>query len=81
MIPAKLFLRPLLLCLWAFCSLAQSQPSLSPEQKSWLANARRFERGGWIYLHTEGEARERGFQHGYLLAKEIGEGLRVTRAV
>ncbi|MEI8041954.1 MAG: C45 family autoproteolytic acyltransferase/hydrolase, partial [Verrucomicrobiota bacterium] len=40
---------------------------------------KRSERSGWIYLHVEGEPRERGFQHGYLLAKEIGEGLRVTR--
>jgi hypothetical protein len=44
-----------------------------------VGKGKRFERGGWIYLHTEGEARDRGFQHGYLLAKEIGEAIRVTR--
>lgn len=53
--------------------------SLTPEQQAWLGKAKRFDRAGWIYLHTEGEPRERGFQHGYLLAKEIAEGLRVTR--
>lgn len=53
--------------------------SLTPEQQAWLGKAKRSERAGWIYLHTEGEPRERGFQHGYLLAKEIAEGLRVTR--
>jgi hypothetical protein len=57
-----------------------SLPSLTQEQQSWLSRAKRFERAGWIYLHTEGEPRERGFQHGYLLAREIAEGLRVTRA-
>jgi len=33
--------------------------------------AYRYPSGGWIYLHIEGEPYERGFQHGYLLAKEI----------
>jgi hypothetical protein len=65
-----------------FCAarcLADPQLSLTPEQQAWLTKARRFSRAGWIYLHTEGEARQRGFQHGYLLAKEIADGLRVTR--
>ncbi len=31
----------------------------------------RFDQNGWIYLHIEGDAFERGFQHGYLLAKEL----------
>lgn len=54
--------------------------SLSEEQQHCLAKAHRFERHGWIYLHVEGEAKDRGFQHGYLLAREIDEGLRVTKA-
>src|SRR5439155_6746860 len=53
---------------------------LSAEQQAWLSKAKRFERAGWIYLHVEGEPGARGFQHGYLLAKEIAEGLRLTRA-
>jgi hypothetical protein len=56
-----------------------SGPTLSGEQKQWLSHAKRSEREGWVYLHTEGDARERGFQHGYLLCKEITEALRVTR--
>jgi hypothetical protein len=52
---------------------------LTPEQQSCVGKGKRFERAGWIYLHVEGEGRERGFQHGYLLAKEIAEGLRMTR--
>lgn len=54
-------------------------PTLTADQHAWLAHARRFERAGWIYLHLEGGPRERGFQHGYLLAKEFAENLRVTR--
>ena len=52
---------------------------LSPDQQQCLAKAKRFERHGWIYLHVEGEARARGFQHGYLLAREIADGLNSTR--
>jgi hypothetical protein len=54
--------------------------SLSNQQQEWLNAAERHERAGWIYLHVEGGPRERGFQHGYLLAKEIAECLRVVRA-
>ncbi|MGO8679195.1 MAG: C45 family autoproteolytic acyltransferase/hydolase [Limisphaerales bacterium] len=53
---------------------------LTADQQGCVAKAKRFERAGWVYLHVEGEARDRGFQHGYLLAKEIAEGLRMTRA-
>src|SRR6266550_826670 len=53
---------------------------LTPLQKQWLAKAERHEKAGWIYLHIEGGPRARGFQHGYLLAKEIAEAIRVTAA-
>ena len=51
------------------------------EQKGWLASARHHEKSGWIYLHIEGPPRERGFQHGYVLASEIREALRKTKIV
>ena len=54
---------------------------LTAEQEAWLAHGHRHERHGWVYLHIEGPPRERGFQHGYLLAKEIGESLRATKVV
>ncbi|MBI2518692.1 MAG: hypothetical protein HYV95_17595 [Opitutae bacterium] len=60
--------------------LALSGAELTPEQKTWLAKAHRHEKAGWTYLHIEGGPRERGFQHGYLLAKEIAEAIRVTAA-
>ena len=43
----------------------------SPDGKGY-----RFEKNGWIYVHIEGEPRERGFQHGFLVAPELKEILR-----
>ncbi len=41
----------------------------------------RFNKNGWIYVHIEGKPYERGFQHGYLVAKELKEIMRVTKFV
>jgi hypothetical protein len=60
---------------------SQSIYQLTSEQKTWLSKANRHERNGWIYLHIEGTPEERGFQHGYLLSKEIKEALRITKEV
>src|SRR5271165_5927868 len=38
-----------------------------------LKAAYTFERGGWVYVHLEGDPATIGFQHGYLLAKEIAD--------
>jgi hypothetical protein len=54
--------------------------TLTDEQAGWLAKGNRHEKAGWTYLHIEGGPRERGFQHGYLMAREIAEGMRVTAA-
>jgi len=50
---------------------------LTKEREPWTSRAERHERAEWIYLHIEGQSRERGFQHGYLMAKEVAESLRV----
>jgi Phospholipase B len=39
----------------------------------------RFERGGWIYVHLEGTPYDIGYQHGYLLAPEIGDAFATVR--
>ena len=44
-----------------------------------LAKAARTERNGWIYLHLEGTPDEVGYQHGWLLAREIEDALRVFK--
>jgi hypothetical protein len=57
---------------------AQSLPDLSDQQKTYLTKAYRFEKNGWIYLQIKGSPKERGFQHGYLLANEISQGITDT---
>ncbi len=53
---------------------AARKPGRTPEagaKDPRLANAYRFQRGGWTYVHLEGTPEQIGFQHGYLLAPEI----------
>ncbi|MGA2744173.1 MAG: C45 family peptidase [Candidatus Sulfotelmatobacter sp.] len=44
-----------------------------------LQKAYRFQQGGWTYVHLEGSPAEIGFQHGYLLAPEIADGLEAIK--
>jgi hypothetical protein len=69
----------ILLLLLFCCSFLQSQTNnpLSADQKNRLSKAYRHEKNGWIYLHIEGKAKDRGFQHGYLMANEIKENFRL----
>ena len=68
----------ILFCMILCLQMLQSQGTvaLTNEQKSWLAHANRHEKNGWVYLHIEGTPKERGFQHGYLLARDIKEAIR-----
>lgn len=69
--------------LWAAAEFvgAAAPAELTAEQRGWLSSAERHARAGWTYLHIEGSPRQRGFQHGYLLATKIAEDLRLTRAL
>jgi hypothetical protein len=51
---------------------AANDPRLKP--------ALRFEEGGWIYVHLEGEPDAMGYQHGYLLGPEIEDGFAAVSA-
>ena len=55
-----------------------SSAPLTAQQQSSLARAHRAEKAGWIYLHIEGAPHDRGFQRGYLLAREIAESLQTS---
>ncbi|HEU4387940.1 MAG TPA: C45 family peptidase [Blastocatellia bacterium] len=44
-----------------------------------MSRASRSERNGWVYIHLEGSPDEVGYQHGYLLSREIEEALRVMK--
>ena len=46
-------------------------PFRQPPDESRLRGAYRFEKGGWIYVHLQGTPDQVGYQHGYLLAREI----------
>jgi hypothetical protein len=72
---------PVAVALFALAAHSPLAGAQTPEQKAWLAKASRVDRAGWIALHVEGTPQERGFQHGYLLAREIGEAIRVRREV
>src|ERR1035437_2712165 len=81
--PRTTCLSPLLvvaiLCLPLGSRGAEGPPR--PEvQQSWLSKANRHEKAGWVYVHLEGAPRARGFQHGFLLANEIKQGIKATRA-
>jgi hypothetical protein len=65
----KLALAFLLLSLFVF---AGPPPELQ-------GSFRRPEKNGWIFVHLQGTPSQLGFQHGYLLAPEIEDLLRVER--
>jgi hypothetical protein len=60
-------------------SQSLGQTHLSHDQQQLISRANRHDRDGWIYLRLEGSPRELGFQHGYLLAREIDRSLTTTR--
>ena len=70
----------LLLAFFAGVGLAMAA-ELTAEQQASLRAGHRHDKNGWVYLHVEGAPHARGFQYGCLLAREIAEGLRVTRAI
>jgi hypothetical protein len=77
----KLVLLVLAVLIYSSLARSQAKDQLSNEQKEWISKADRHEKNGWIYLHIEGKPEERGFQHGYLLAKEIKEAIVATGRV
>ncbi len=59
---------------------SRSEAAIAVQSKTdALSKALRAERNGWIYIHLEGSPDEVGYQHGYLLAREIDEALRVFK--
>jgi Phospholipase B len=73
----------LLLLVFLSSLMVQSQTisQLTSAQKTWISKANRHEKNGWIHLHIEGSPEERGFQHGYLLSREIKESIRILSEV
>lgn len=59
-------------------SLCQENAALTKEQAGYLTKTSRHEKSGWIYIHIEGPAYERGFQYGFTMAAEIADGIATT---
>jgi hypothetical protein len=55
--------------------------ALSDEQRGWLEQASREDVNGWVHLKIGGEPFARGFQHGYLIAAEYADAIRVYTAM
>ena len=55
--------------------------ALTEEERGWLERASRNDVNGWIHLRIEGAPFERGFQHGYLIAAEYADAIRVYEAM
>ena len=51
---------------------------LTQDEQAWMQKASIHENAGWVIVHTEGNPMERGFQHGYMMATEYKEALRVA---
>src|SRR5258706_741540 len=62
--------------LMAIAAIIISQLSLAATNPR-LARSSREVRAGWVYVHLEGAPRDIGFQHGYLLAPEIDDSLKM----
>jgi hypothetical protein len=52
-------------------------PPASPDPR--LQSAYKFQQGGWTYVHLEGSPGQIGFQHGYLLAREIADAFEAIK--
>ncbi len=62
---------------FAYAAFATGAPSASDDAR--LQKAYRFQQGGWTYVHLEGSPADIGFQHGYLLAPEIGDAFEAIK--
>jgi hypothetical protein len=49
----------------------------APAPDARLNGAYKFDEGGWTYVHLAGTPEQIGFQHGYLLARQIEDNLQV----
>jgi hypothetical protein len=60
---------------------AATPATLTDEERAWLEQAERRDSNGWIHLKIGGAPFARGFQHGYLVAAEYAEAIRVFEAM
>jgi hypothetical protein len=63
------------LLLFASTSLAAFASPAAPDPR--LGDSYQFKQGGWTYVHLAGTPEQIGFQHGYLLTREIEDNVHV----
>jgi len=63
----------------ALLLLATSSVALAAAPDPRLGDSYRFENAGWTYVHLAGTPAQIGFQHGFLLAKEIEDNVSVYK--
>src|SRR5271166_4697685 len=68
-----------LLPLHGLAAAAKTPTAAASEAR--LEKSYRFQQGGWTYVHLEGSPSEIGYQHGYLLAAEIGDALEAIKLI
>jgi len=68
---------PALLVAASFLAAFAASAAAAPDAR--LANAYKFNEGGWTYVHLQGSPAQVGFQHGYLLAREIEDNVHVYK--
>jgi len=56
---------------------ANSKASPAIDHNPLLGGGYKFNEGGWTYVHLEGTPEQVGYQHGYLLAREIEDNVHV----
>ena len=71
----RLAMRLAALLLLATTSVAAFAATSGAAPDPRLEGATKFHEGGWTYVHLAGTPEEIGFQHGYLLAKEIEDNV------
>ena len=65
------------LLLLAAASISLLSASQARASDTRLEGAYKFNKGGWTYVHLQGTPEQIGFQHGYLLAREIEDNVHV----
>jgi hypothetical protein len=65
--------------LMAAALLATATISCRQKSADRLGNATRVDKNGWIYIHLSGSPRDVGYQHGFLVAKEIDTLIKVMQ--
>jgi len=62
-----------------FLATTSAAAFAAPSPDPRLKDAYKFNEGGWTYVHLAGTPEQVGFQHGYLMAKEIEDNIGVYK--